>query len=257
MHSLLKKVYETRSVFMPELMEKRNSESSRDMSDFLFNFRLKLLDNWDPKENSLKYLEYSDMCSSSYGLSDDRTHGEHHKFEVLALGFELGKSFLNIKSSDELDLLIIALNEHDEGRRVAGDMDHEEKGSIMTKLRMNGMFSPEDQDLVSTAIEFHGAITVNHGNRSSKRNTAISKALFIADKFAALDPTRHTSYALKKLNKNFDWSTFERQVVYTWHRALRASYIGIKDLGLDFVNDFISAEESVELILSVEAVGKG
>lgn len=248
LQSFLKIIYQTRAFTVPGLVHSRGT-NLENMTKFLREARRHALGAWTPEPRVREYLEFSDQCTSSYELSDDRTHGEHHKFEVTALGWHL-VACLDLKDDGKLGLLAITLNEHDEGRRVTGDEEHEEKGARMVNLRMAKLFSKDEVAEVATAISIHGGISVSLPQEREHNRSWLGQILFAADKIAGLDPTRHTSYAIKKLGTGVGWPTFERQVFFTWHRALKLCRSSLRKLEIDFRDDELAAEDSIDAVFN-------
>jgi hypothetical protein len=246
MQGFLKMVYQMRIFTIPGLVNSR-ATNLENMTEFLHEARRHALGDLILEPRVMEYLEFSDQCASSYDLSDDRTHGEHHKLDVVALGCHLAAS-LDFKDDNMLGLLAIALNEHDEGRRVTGDEEHEEKGARMAGLRMAKLFSENEITTVATAIGIHGGISVNLPQKRRHDRSQIGQILFTADKIAGLDPTRHTSYAIKKLGTAVDWPTFERHVIFTWHRALKLCRSSLRELEIDSRDDELAAEDSMDAV---------
>lgn len=152
--------------------------------------------------NYEQYFELSDRATASFGLSLDRAHGEHHKLDVIYFGLKLMNYFWNEVRAELPRLLLLILNEHDEGRRVAYDGNHERKGAELVRSRMMeiGGFLHQDIEKCVNAIGNHAFISVGKRHRSrpeDREEALLDDTLIVADCLSLLDPSRTIAHAVK------------------------------------------------------------
>ncbi|TAL70140.1 MAG: hypothetical protein EPN82_05875 [Bacteroidetes bacterium] len=142
-------------------------------------------------------------------MSDDRVHGEHHKLDVLKWGLLVQKQLIEKKFSEETaaELLPIVLNEHDEGRRVAGDFEHELKSAVLVRLRLGDYNEYKQNEIgaIANVIGNHSGITKRKNEKyryNNKIEEILMDSLTIADRISAIDPLRVLAYFLKHVSRN-------------------------------------------------------
>lgn len=209
-----------------------------------------------------QYLAISDTSTASFGLSDDRVHGEHHKFDVVYFGLLLFNKYWPKSHRGIMPyLLLIALNDHDEGRRVAGDHDHADKSSEMIKIRMRsiGAFHEEDIHKVALAVKNHSQITVQNPSQmpNDPESLILYQTLLVADLIAMLDPLRITGYLLKNSRRTQPKNTLRSVEERTTHVLKCIQNTAFKEISTyvekaltqtnTFLNEFLSMVPDEEL----------
>lgn len=199
-------------------------------------------------ERCRDYLAYSDEVDAGFCLSDDRVHGEHHKLDVLKWGLLCAKE-AHLTGRDmalAVDLLPIVLNDHDEGRRVAGDTGHETKGGILVGLRLKSFLEYDSlvADSIAIVIANHSGITKRKAEAFRPRNEREdiwARFLMIGDRISAIDPLRVLGYFLKYVTRERTPCGRQRDVwenmLRIWREsvtagAMMAQECGLHDIGL-------------------------
>jgi hypothetical protein len=138
---LLKQIIVLRHLFVPDLVRCAERSVTEQVS-FLREARRRLYSDCtrhqlNLPENYDRYFALSDRATASFGLNQDRAHGEQHKLDVIYFGLKLMAAYWPDMRDELSRLLLLVLNEHDEGRRVATDGTHEEKGAGLVRMRMS------------------------------------------------------------------------------------------------------------------------
>jgi len=203
---LLKQIIILRHLFVPALV--RCAERSvTEQASFLREARRRLYfdctgHQLNLPENYDRYFSLSDRATASFGLSLDRAHGEQHKLDVIYFGLKLMTVYWPEVRDELARLLLVVLNEHDEGRRVATDGTHEKKGAELVRTRMSdiGGFLLEDISHCADAVGNHAIISVRKTDRlrpSDQEAALLDDTLLVADCLSLLDPTRTIAHACK------------------------------------------------------------
>jgi hypothetical protein len=154
------------------------------------------------------FIEHSDAADAWFCLSIDRVHGEHHKLDVIKWGlFAFQQCELTtLKDKGAAELLPIVLNEHDEGRRVAGDFEHEVKGGqlVHSRLASYSHFKSYEIDAISNVIGNHSGITKIKNESYLVKNhleDIWNDILMLGDRISAIDPLRVLAYYFKHVQR--------------------------------------------------------
>jgi len=217
---MFQELIKIRQEFVPKILEARKKFSTSRQAEFLDRARQRLLSDSGFEFKKYKYLcadylQASDIYTSGFGINTDRTHGEHHKFDVVYFGTKIVTTLDFSFGLKEGALLLIVLNEHDEGRRIAGDAEHEIKSGELIRMRMMNYptFTHQEIEDCVIAVKSHKRITGNSRYRpQNTRQKFLYAVLMLADKISGLDPLRHTAYAVKhnciKDGKKINWVNF-------------------------------------------------
>ncbi|MBM3474144.1 MAG: hypothetical protein FJX75_12815 [Armatimonadetes bacterium] len=260
---LLREIVRLRKAYVPELKRVAEEGTVTDQCLFLRDARARIFRECTAQElelpaNFRRYFEVSDSATASFGLSLDRAHGEQHKLDVVHFGLRLMRHYWGSVRPDLRWLLVLVLNEHDEGRRVATDEGHEAKGAELIRARMRdvGGFRSEDVDRCASAVGNHAIISVRDPRRKRATDSdgaLLDDTLLVADCISLLDPSRTITHACKALAGA---KTGEHEDVFTeylvnWRK--RRDYM-LKEIGqtlcADLVDPLQSAFEATTEVVS-------